>query len=204
VAAASDDSELDLTPSGLDITDGDYEFLRHIGELLSPSPRAIKRFVNTYRLINGVLAQEGHKDSGRLPADSEIRMLLLAVFVGMPSLSRRVQHTLRKWGGSDTSTTWVELMERSQREQAPSGARAWSQERARVEWATVRQWLEGRGGPWSTLPATRVAEWLETVGRYTFNLTRTPAERATPAARTETKATRRLRRPAEARGENTV
>ena len=86
-----DGPPLDLNPSGLDITDGEYEFLGYLGRLLSPTPRAIKRYVNTHRLINVTLAQAGFRDSELRPRDAEIRMLLLAVLVGMPDLSRWLQ-----------------------------------------------------------------------------------------------------------------
>jgi hypothetical protein len=36
----------------------------------------------------------------------------------------------------------------------------------------VHAWIERRGDPWTTMPAARLAEWLDPVGRYTFNLRR--------------------------------
>ena len=166
---------LDLNPKGLSITDGEYDFLGHIGGLLSSSPRTIKRFVNTYRLINVTLAQAGFRDSELSPRDSEIRMLLLAVLVGMPDLSRWLQEALSSPNGVNLALTpLVEVMR--QRADAIRGVSASSpRENAIAQWEMVHDWIERRGEPWTTMPAARLAEWLDPVGRYTFNLRRSSA-----------------------------
>ena len=45
-------------------------------------------------------------------------------------------------------------------------------ENAIAQWEMVHDWIERRGEPWTTMPAARLAEWLDPVGRYTFNLRR--------------------------------
>jgi hypothetical protein len=70
----------------------------------------------------------------------------------------------------------------------PDAPVRWSRTQANAQWARVRHWLQERGELWTTMPAARVAEWLDPVGRYTFNLTRSavgppaPAVIATPNA----------------------
>jgi hypothetical protein len=174
-------AHIDLNPQGLSITDGEYEFLGRMGELLSASPRTIKRFVNTYRLINVSLKQAGFKDSSLMPLDSEVRMLLLAVLVGMPALSRRLQHALRNPNGNNPALMpLIELMDavhdgKGVADAAVSDQAAFENavtDNALAEWEIVKRWLTERDGPWRAMPASRVAEWLDPVGRYTFNLTR--------------------------------
>ena len=45
-------------------------------------------------------------------------------------------------------------------------------ENAIAQWEMVHDWIERRGEPWTTMPAARLSEWLDPVGRYTFNLRR--------------------------------
>jgi hypothetical protein len=165
---ATDEPPIDLNPRGLDITDGEYEFLGRLGRLLSPSPRAIKRFVNTFRLLNVALAESDVADEELQPSHAEVRMLLLAILVGMPDLSRWLQQVLRDGDAGYLATTpMIAVMEDSRQRDGAAAI-----ERAIPQWNTVRQWIEEQGEPWTTMPAARVRPWLEPVGRYTFNLTR--------------------------------
>ena len=169
----AEEPALDLNPRGLDITDGEYEFLGQLGGLLSSSPRAIKRFVNTYRLLNVALAQSGVQDEDLRPRDSEVRMLLLAVLVGMPDLSRWLQAALRDPEAENPALTpLVDVMATSRVRGAPHAVGESARGRAISQWDGVLQWIEERGEPWRTMPAARVRQWLDPVGRYTFNLTR--------------------------------
>ena len=174
-----DGALLELNPSGLSITDGEYEFLGQMGGLLSASPRTIKRFVNTYRLLSVSLAQAGFQDSEMRPRDSEVRMLLLAVLVGMPDLSRWLQEVLRAPGGVNLALNSLVDVMQTQAQTALAGPSIAAHENAIAQWEIVREWIERRGGPWTTMPAARLSEWLDPVGRYTFNLRRSPASRST-------------------------
>jgi len=167
--------EIELNPKGLSISDGEFEFIGKMGSLLSSSPRTIKRFVNTYRLLNVTLKQAGLDDTDLLPRDSEIRMLLLAVLVDMPALSRRLQAALRGPRAANLALiSLIELMDATKNDPDAQNADAVA------EWATVSRWLKERGKHWSTMPASRVSEWLDPVGRYTFNLRRATPNNAGP------------------------
>jgi hypothetical protein len=164
-----DEAPIDLKPTGLSISDEELDFLGQLGALLSSSPRTIKRFVNTYRLISVAMAQADLHESELRPRDTEIRMLLLAIFVGMPDLSRWLQTALGDLRGTNPALTpLVKVMD----ELAGDASIAETEVRAIGQWSIVRQWIEQRGEPWTTMSTARVTEWLEPVGRYTFNLTR--------------------------------
>jgi KAP-like P-loop domain-containing protein len=157
-----DGPPLDLNPPGLRITDAEYAFIDELGGLLSSSPRVLKRFVNTYRLINATIAQTGVQDVERQPQDSEIRMFLLAVLVGMPELSRWLQDALRKTSPEHFHRSLAEVLHGAEE---PG-------DRTRGQWDAVDQWMSERREPWTKVPAARFDEWLNRVGRYTFNLSR--------------------------------
>lgn len=165
----------ELNPSGLDITDGEYAFLGELALLLSPSPRAIKRFVNTYRLINISTHQSGDRDSDALPRDAEVRMLLLAILVGYPNLSAWLQAVLRD-PKCDSAAALISEMEAS-RTKGTLGGDAIGR-RTYEQWATLREWLRSHGDTWSSLPTARVQRWLDPVGRFTFNLMRSGPQQA--------------------------
>ena len=174
-AVDEDSSDLDLNPKGLEVTDGEHEFLGRLGQLLSSSPRTIKRFVNTYRLINVALEQAGYRDPQLSPQNFEVRMLLLAVLVGMPELSRWLQEALRR--ADDTNQALAPLVGLMTSADAVIALDALPERwrgRAQMQWGVVRTWLDQSEDEWSALPAARLMEWLEPVGRYTFNLTRAP------------------------------
>ena len=164
------DAPIDLNPPGLNISDGEYAFLGDLGGLLSASPRVIKRFVNTYRLINVTMAQTGVQDPDRHPHDAHIRMLLLAILVDMPDLSRALQEALHETNGTNLAIT--PLMQVMDKRYDPTLDRSADRQREQEQWQQVRQWMEDRGEPWSSVPAARFWEWLTPVGRYTFNLSR--------------------------------
>jgi hypothetical protein len=164
-----EDPALNPNPPGLSITDGEYEFLGQLGDLLSTSPRSIKRFVNTYRLINVSLAQTGVRDTDLEPPDFQMRMFLLAVFVGMPDFSRCMQQAVRNAGEDPNGLTLVTVIADAITEESTQ----WSVERAQTEWGIVLEWIRQQGDSWESVTPDRLRKWLNPVGRYTFNLTRT-------------------------------
>jgi hypothetical protein len=163
---------LDLNPQALEISDAELAFIEALSPLLSSSPRVLKRFVNTYRLINATLVGSDD-DTAQSPTDAEIRMMLLAVLVGMPELSSALQGTLRDLSLCNDDL-FVETMNGQLRdaESAQLAEVVRRRERAEQQWAAVKEWIEARGAAWQQLPAGRVARWIDPVGRYTFNLTR--------------------------------
>lgn len=172
-AATSTEEAIDLDPGGLTITEDEDRFLERLAPLLSSSPRVLKRFVNTHRLISVGFA-ERPAPAPRTPSDTEVRMLLLAIFVAMPELSRVIQDVLQKVTTGETAPLSPLVAKALAPSAAPSPflSEPFSKGRARRQWAAVEAWLLEQEPAWRDLPSGRLVEWLVQVGRYTFLLTR--------------------------------
>ncbi|MEM7028161.1 MAG: P-loop NTPase fold protein, partial [Chloroflexota bacterium] len=83
---------LNLNPETLQIRQSELTFMKDLSPILGRSPRAIKRFINVYRLIKVGLDDQQHhtffdeKDPGI--SNSQVVMFLLAILTGIPSLSK--------------------------------------------------------------------------------------------------------------------
>ena len=83
--------KIDLNPKSLHISEDEHTFMRSTAPLLGRSPRALKRFVNVYRLIKSRVAFDEMDDFlVKRGCDSryKIVMFLLAIVTGLPGLSR--------------------------------------------------------------------------------------------------------------------
>jgi hypothetical protein len=165
--------ELDLNPEGLEMSAADHAMLQELAPLLSPSPRSIKRFVNTHRLISVGMSQHRGGDSAADPTDAQIRMVLLAILVGMPELSWELQEAIGRLGGPSGQPPTVQQVMDAYFSTAPeprSQDEAARRMRAAADWTRVRKWLQSMGR--SAIGIDRVVDWIDEVGRYTFNLSR--------------------------------
>ncbi len=181
----------DLNPQGLLITQAEAEFMEGLAPALTRSPRALKRFVNVYRLIK--VRREDPYDfvRERGPATPyKIVMLLLAIVAGLPGIAARFFELLRSedarsasledlvaqleretgrgepvepesGAGLEAAGTGPERVERSQAVSADHVARL----RA---WLDDSQFIEREA--WKTLATSALAEWAETVARYSFRV----------------------------------
>jgi hypothetical protein len=90
---------IDLTPDSLEILSTELEFMKELAPLIGRSPRAIKRFVNLYRLVKATLDQTHHPlvvEERALVGDHRAVLFMLAVVTGLPDLSRRFFETIRR------------------------------------------------------------------------------------------------------------
>ena len=94
----------DLNPRGLQITEQEVEAIRLLAPLLGRSPRALKSFVNIYRIVK-VRADDSLEFVEDRGADSAFKAagLLLAIAMGFPREARRVFDALRH--AADTDAT---------------------------------------------------------------------------------------------------
>lgn len=74
----------DLSPRRLQLTDKELACMDEIAPLLVRSPRALKRFLNIYRLIRTRLFWDGFAEDRGPTSDFRITMLLLAIATGDP------------------------------------------------------------------------------------------------------------------------
>ncbi len=156
----------------LDINPQELEHIDKLAPLLDRSPRALKRFVNVYRLLKASLSPEEEddflEDDGALGAPFRNVLLLLAVVTGLPRLSGDLIDGLlaigyRSSGGKAGYTTLGELIE----------SLAESQKDPRDEAARLVAWLDQEAGlPWRDADPSMLLSWLPRVSRYSYRLHR--------------------------------
>jgi len=95
----SDQEEIDLSPQSLGLTDKEIEYMKELAPLIGRSPRAVKRFLNCYRLIKVGLRpaqlQTFIGDDGKSPQYRAL-MILLGMITGTPTVSLYVIEELEK------------------------------------------------------------------------------------------------------------
>jgi hypothetical protein len=163
-----------LNPPELDISERESKFIRELVPLLSDSPRVLKRFANTYRLLRAGLSPADQAGFADGTTDSfRMCMFQLAVLVCMRRFAADYLARLRsapaelqfsQWLGSDSPQ---EQMKRSSPEWSVLG-------RLCAENDLVR---DSSGS--ATVQQAR--EWAERAARYSFVAIESPAE-ASPLA----------------------
>lgn len=80
----------EYNPQGLQITASEYDFMKLLKSLLGETPRSVKRFVNTYRLIKAIALEKNPQflNEDKFPADYQCVLLLLVILTGLPAISR--------------------------------------------------------------------------------------------------------------------
>jgi hypothetical protein len=154
-----------MQPEGLRIGAKEIERMEELAPLLGRSPRALKRFVNTYRLLKvrtedpAEFVQDG---------DFETVLFLLALCTGAPTLAAGFLDQVLADPGVDVLTV-------VEHQSGPA-----------EEHERVRRWLdEPASRRWTRLPAADLREWAAEVVRFTFHWQAPgppPAPPAEPAA----------------------
>ena len=93
------DETIDLSPQSLTLGDKEIEYMTSLAKLIGRSPRAVKRFLNCYRLIKVSLPPESLKKFVQDGASYEYRavMILLGIITGAPTASPYVIEELENW-----------------------------------------------------------------------------------------------------------
>lgn len=166
----------DLSPAGLEITQAEFDFISDLAPLLGRSPRALKRFVNVYRLIRVGLSPWDRElflsDAHGLP-DYRAVLVLLAIDTGAPKVAAPFFNTVREI----VSSIPLEPP-RPQKGKPPRGGLSTlldtlnDNESIKVleEWHRVAGWIHGRIEN-HTLPddVSRFARWIPRVSRFSFH-----------------------------------
>jgi hypothetical protein len=147
----------DPDPEGLSIPHAEVEYMERLLPLLGRSPRAVKRFVNIYRIIRVSLTEE--ELSSFTAGDYRVAMFLLAVVTNLPAASELVFSTFEDASISKLET-WESLVRRLNSQ--PGAQR-------NVEWPRVHAWLQQPGGL-DTLPfdVALLQLWAKRIGRFSF------------------------------------
>jgi hypothetical protein len=94
-----DDKTIDLAPQSLTLSDKEIEYMTSLAKLIGRSPRAVKRFLNCYRLIKVSLPPAKLKEFVNEGASYEYRavMILLGIITGAPGVSLYVIEEIENW-----------------------------------------------------------------------------------------------------------
>jgi len=94
-----DDKTIDLAPHSLTLSDKEIDYMTSLAKLIGRSPRAVKRFLNCYRLIKVSLPPAKLKEFVNEGASYEYRavMILLGIITGAPSVSLYVIEEIENW-----------------------------------------------------------------------------------------------------------
>jgi hypothetical protein len=105
----------DLTPQSLAITQDELEFIEVLTPLLDPTPRTIKRFVNTYRLIKVSLSPTEQfpfiRQHQSQISNFQIVLFLLAIVTGTHGISEVFLETLLRRNSERDLQTVLARME---------------------------------------------------------------------------------------------
>lgn len=156
----------------------ELDFMSRLAPILGRSPRALKRFVNVYRLIKaGLTVHEARSflQPNDTLADYQAVLFLLAVDTGMPLLAHEFFSIME------------EGLHAAPRDEAPANV-AWMINRMNTmiqsdalrdsgSWRRMRDWLDNRLGAARTpiaadTPLSVFAPWMQRVSRFSFELGR--------------------------------
>jgi hypothetical protein len=158
---------------GLEIRDFEISAIDELALLLGRSPRALKRFVNLYRLIKAGLTPAEHNAFIRHSHDAlgpfQAVLFLLAIDTGLPRVSRPVFDMLLEM--KETGDFRVKLLEKLDTHPSANSA----------GWNTLRDWIGALDEPQKFergMPL--IAEWVPRVARYSFQASHIEGSRELP------------------------
>lgn len=165
----------DLNPTGLTISPDEWEFVETLATLpLSQTPRVLKRFANTYRLIKSSLSQKelhGFLEGGTM-APFSICLFQLAVLTSDPAFAPHYLKTVRTASRSySTVLDWVKALSKALKpEQDALGPPTWYDAQYAAEWTQHHAFfqLTRLHHSWSTLSTDDYAWWAMRAARFTF------------------------------------
>jgi hypothetical protein len=158
---------IDLDPDRLRITDDELKFMQLLRPLLGRSPRALKRFVNCYRLIKAGVAtdaQDAFMHGSGADSPCRVVLFLLAIVTGTRSVSRPLFTALAAQSGSEPVTaqplTTLSAVVDSVRPLADE-----------AEFHSLEGWLQSHErGAWNQVSIQLFKEWAPAVARYSFRV----------------------------------
>ena len=157
----------------LEVRDFELDCMRDLAPLLGRSPRALKRFVNTYRLTKASLTPSERTAFVRRvneSSDFECVLLLLAIDCGLPALSSVFQEVLRSLYSSDEGNgASARVLNTPGVSKLVSALNRDERTKSSREWQCVKLWLaERRNSSGRELDLVRLAGWTSRVARYSF------------------------------------
>ncbi len=154
----------------LEIHPQEVDYMDQLAPLLGRTPRALKRFVNVYRLFKANLRPEEQDgfldDTDPMEPPYQIALLLLALLTSLPHASEAVLQHLIAAGRrktSEVSLTLGKIVKELPRNDANE----------RDETTRLEAWLEKRfGHDWEARDTSALITWAPRVARYSYQLHR--------------------------------
>ena len=167
---AGEDQPIDLEPQSLKLREKEVEYMKELTPLIGRSPRAVKRFLNCYRLIKvGLRPAQLEKFMGKEGQGGEYKavMILLGIITGAPPISLYVIEELEKVLKSESAGSLHDFLQRLGKNPEVS---------QQPDWPRVKELLEAhvrREDSMATLE-TLIAV-APRVSRYSFRVARVEA-----------------------------
>jgi hypothetical protein len=157
IGKASRPPSASLPPRPLDITDSEVEAMAEVSPLMGSTPRTVKRFVNTYRLLKARAFDPVAFDDLRDElGDHQVVAFLLALVTGHPDFAALLIEGLVRTQGARTLEEVVQGVASS----GPSTPVGFSKE-------VVIAWLTGKR-LYAKTKSARFTYWAVEVGRFSF------------------------------------
>ncbi len=156
-----------MNPPGLELDPVESEFMLELAGLMGRSPRAVKRFVNVYRLLRaGITESKELKEfigSDEQPGAYRTVQFLLAVIVGTPSVSDQIFSKLREGNLQD-------LIKYAESQMAVDEIGA----AKRSDWRKVFEFFNPKEGDPPSVDEleAHIVDWVDRTGRYSFRVGR--------------------------------
>ncbi|MFL7810594.1 MAG: hypothetical protein AB8I80_18290, partial [Anaerolineae bacterium] len=170
-------SPIDLTPESLDVFGEELAFMKELAPIVGRSPRAIKRYVNLYRLIKATLEQSDAplriepNERGDAPADHAVVLLLLGVVTGLPEISRCFFDAIQDGQQENEANPDVDPLPAPNLEWALDRVGEPSRPAAAADLKRLREWLAAyHSGAWLDAPLSCFADRAAQVARYSFRV----------------------------------
>jgi hypothetical protein len=161
----------DPKATSLDIGTEEREYMEGLAPLLGRSPRALKRFVNVYRLLKASLPPEeaggflDQQEAGRGPYQDVL--LLLALVTGLPALSDELLGALAPAQPNTAVKNPVPATLGTALAAVPR-----TDEDVRQQADQFTAWLNTNWPGWNNVSLTRFSDWVLRVGRYSYHFQR--------------------------------
>ena len=165
----------DLNPAGLTITDHEWEFVDKLKTLpLSQTPRVLKRFANTYRLIKSALPADEQKTFkiGGDAAPFTICMFQLAVLTSSPEFAPYYLRAMRSLASDSSSTVrdWTSTLGALLDPSATKQQASWYDGGQEAEWRRLYLYFQSSRlhHTWSNVKIADYSRWAARASRFTF------------------------------------
>ncbi len=141
----------------LQITKAEKDYIHELAPILNKSPRAIKRFINTYRIVR--VHQEGPENIDEYQGT----LLLLAIMIGFPNASQSVFHQIATTETS-TETKFIKLLKQIPPDMPPTTQELWDKLQG------ISQKTEPEPIKTLEIPISTLQRFLPLVTRFSFRM----------------------------------